>query len=99
MKLDKGTFGRVLVGPGWHSILVAHGWVKQSDAKADSVEMIVEIIDSDDAGIWVIDHDPGGQFMEDVRFWIPWRFVVSVATHPDMRASVRSVGFQAARNG
>jgi hypothetical protein len=65
MKLEKGTFARVLVLAEWHSHLVAHQWVKPSDPQGGTVEVIVEVVDSDGAGIWGIDHFPGKQSMED----------------------------------
>ena len=93
MELEEGTFARILVAASWHSALVAHDWLKPTQDSGDCVELNVEILEVTDAGIWSIDHDQTGTFMEDAHFWIPWAIVVSVESHPDGRVPRKNVGF------
>jgi hypothetical protein len=41
--------------------------------------MAVEMVEANELGLWVLDHDQVGKSIEDADLWIPWRAIESIS--------------------
>jgi len=57
--------------------------------------MAVEMVEANELGLWVLDHDQVGKSIEDADLWIPWRAIESISGYSASKMHEKVVGLSA----
>jgi hypothetical protein len=102
MTLSNGAEALLVIEGSWYQEMVRNGYFEDGfdqvgldPSNATSAIIVVTILDTADSiGLWISSDSAVPSPMLGLQVCIPWRFVLSIATHPDFERVKKHIGFQ-----